>query len=173
MNINELIIEYRQNVAKVRSLSPSKSVWELLKEFTNKVREYKNPEQEILDALIQIYENRQWKKSYDWLTVAQLHPSNKYSEVLSKILNLQDENAPNEAIVDLLIDLKEPRCFYAVKNILSANFISQDEQLLIKILELLSEIGGDEAISLLQKFSKSPSITIREEANLLLEEMEQ
>jgi len=173
MNINDIIIEYEQNAARAASLLSYSNNLKLLEKFKKTVIEYKNPEPEILNALIKIYENRQWEDAYSWLIVAQLHPSEKYSEVICNILNLKDENAPNEAIVELLIDLKEQRCVYSLKNLISADFITQDEQLILKILEALSEIGGDEAISVLKNFSKSLSRTIREEADLLLDDMEQ
>ena len=183
MKVTQLINEYSHSLVIANSVIANSSqksyskIDELSKEFDRKVRLLKNVEPEVLEGLLKVFRKlsleNYCKDAYDWLFVAYCHPSKIYIPVLCDLLNLEKVDCPNETIVEIMEELKCKECFPVLKKTLNTKLsYDPDEQLALKILDALVEIDELEAIQVLKECLNSPSYTIREEAELLLEDIQ-
>ncbi len=90
----------------------------------------------------------------DWLEfgrclwAAYAHPSRDFTPTLIDVLRRKDGNAPNEAIVDLLIDVKDPAAFDVLRDMLWWHPEFDDaDAIAVKAVYALAELpGGEEAV---------------------------
>ena len=127
---------------------------------------------EVVEGLTRIFENKLWFDSEFYILAAQRKPRNEYVDILCRILELGDANAPNENIIELLIDLEDERSVAALKKAIGYRFdVDPGLQIPKKALEGLCAIGTKEAIDILERISKNESTDLYSEAKFFLEEL--
>ena len=89
-----------------------------------------------------------WLDFGRYLWAAYAHPSRDYTPVLVDVLRRRDEKAPNEAVVDLLIDVKDAAAFDVLSDMLWWHPEFDDaDAIAVKAVYALADLpGGEEAV---------------------------
>jgi len=102
----------------------------------------------VADGLAAAAAGGDWHDFGRYLWAAYAHPSRDLTPVLVGVLRRRDEEAPNEAVVDLLIDIKDPAAFAVLSDMLWWHPEFDDaDAIAVKAVYALAELpGGEEVI---------------------------
>ncbi len=138
--------------------------------FTNEISQVHKCEEEICVNLIIIYDNKEWEVLNDWLIAARYHLSDSYVDILNKYLATEDSGASNEAVIEILDELHNPRSINALQKSLEFQF-EQDIGYgrIDKIFDALERIGTYEAIEVIREMQDCSDPYIANEAKEIIE----
>lgn len=131
-----------------------------------------NPSAQVADLLRSLAVTREWGFGALLLAVAHSHPDPAYVEPLCAILDLQDDFAPNEQVVDLLAVLRHSDAVPSLTRALHSGLPSDTfRHLQLKCIGALAEVGTPDAISVLQNIATATTGELADEARLVLSEL--
>lgn len=170
--ITKLIQDYSVRSAQKARLGEHKEAIELQNEFLTKVSSLQNVEREISSKLAEMSSEPCTDNAVMWLLAAQLHPSELYIDALCDLLGRSDECIWHEGIIEILRDLKQSDTVPCLERALHHELNYDPGRVVaIHVLEALADIGTTDAVSIIEKSLDSPHIEIREEAEILMDEL--
>ena len=113
----------------------------------SRVRSMTGVEQCVVDGLIEAAAGDDWMTFGRYLWAAYARPSRDLTPVLVDVLRRRDEEAPNEAVVDLLIDVKDSAAFDVLSDMLWWHPAFDDaDAIAVKAVYALAELPGSEDV---------------------------
>ena len=144
------------------------AIWE---RFRREVGESPPPLDEVICGLDSLRQRKEWAEGEAWLVMATAVLDSKLVKPLCDILDLEDPSAPNENIVELLIDLKSPESVLSLSKATAVRYeFDPNLQIPIKAMEALCEVGTTDALEHVESIKTSGDDILSEEAEILLED---
>jgi hypothetical protein len=170
--LKEMLVQYH---ARFRQLSAQGDGLEIVRvsdELCDEIKKLNLSVTALLAELQSLLDERCWEFGEDIVFAAQSNPSNEYVPLLCAILDLAHPRGPNENIIELLTDLEDPRSVPSLVRALDYRHETDAGiQVPIRALNALAKIGTDEAIAAIDAARNSDEELIRDEAELLLEDL--
>jgi HEAT repeat protein len=152
--------------------SDVQKIADLYREFVLELQKLPSPHEEILLVLQKIAKQPQLEDANFWLNAAQEHPALSYLDPLCAILSIGESSIWHEVIIQTLAELRNERAVPALEKALDYDFDTDAfNRIAVESLNALAKIGTDKAINLIKEASNSPIERVREEAILILEEL--
>jgi hypothetical protein len=169
MNARERLAQLE---ARLLEVAPNdfQGIIEILKQFRKDVLIAPPPVPEVVEGLRDIAKACDWKWGEQWVLMSQVLQSPELIEPLCAILDLGHPEAPNENIIEFLIDMKSSVSVQHLIKVVDSRYdFDFGLQLSLKSLEALCEIGTPEAMDYVKGVMFSGDPMLSERAEILLD----
>lgn len=135
------------------------------REFYQALKSIGEFREDLLEALNECYQNRDWTNLSRLLWAITLVPDRRFVPLLCELLDNHRRDGYMEAIAESLSEIRDERSIPCIKRCLNYHVYGDDSrQFNLKLIDALFRIGTREAVEVIEQGQTSPDEIIREYA---------
>jgi len=176
-SLDQILDEYQERL-KCASKPGAGRAHQIQIVFAEFRRIVESVQEDVSQYLVERFENlvitKEWNRANLLIAAAFTRPSPSLLRPMLAILALNEEFAPNEMIVDYILEHGDSTCVPSLIETVGSRFESDpSRQLPKKCLEAILEVGGEEGIRFLARTSRGGDEELSEYAKELINSADQ